>query len=329
MAAASITPKQYIGWVQRSLNRLLGCSLVTDGSDTEQYRDQVKDFKFAYALGGSPQIGVAEQNALIKANHLTPEYVAWAQEALNAVGASMGAPITGTADAGTKTSILSFQSYEGLGDDGWIGAQTETRLIARSGLLPPGHLTAGTPPKKPKPPVKPTPVDPLPPEQRMQRVVNAIIYEIQFNPKTYPNVQQRKRVACLMLKIKKKLKGEWIGGKRVDDSYIPKGGADYPRQYALGMGPLSYSGGAIVEDLELSAAATLRKGIMRLPPNKRTEQDAIRKVALNLDYDIEAALNSISNVYNVHGENNMGAKLLNKWGMDKQARPESILSCYK
>ncbi|WP_376988558.1 peptidoglycan-binding protein [Bosea sp. R86505] len=328
MATASITPKQYIGWVQRSLNRLLGCSLISDGIDSEPYRDQVKEFKFGYALGPSAQVGVAEQNALIKANHLTPEYVAWAQAALNAVGASMGAPITGTMSTESKASVKSFQAYEGLVDDGWIGAQTEVRLMARSGLVPPGHVTAGTPPKKPKPPVKPPQIDPLPPEKRMERVVNAIIYEIQFKPQVYPNTQQRKRVACLMLKIKKKIRGEWIGGKRVDDSYISKGGTDYPRQYALGMGPLSYSGGAIVEDLELSAAETLQRNIMRLPPSKRTQQNAIRKVVLALDYDIEGALNSISNVYNVHGDSNMGAKLLHEWGMAKQKRPESILSCY-
>jgi peptidoglycan hydrolase-like protein with peptidoglycan-binding domain len=323
----TLTSKQYIAWVQRSLNRLLGCALVTDGSDTSEYRDQVTEFKFAYVLGFSAEVGVPEQDALIKANYLTPEYVAWAQTALNKVGASMGAPITGNMDSATRASVRSFQAYEGLLDDGWIGARTETALISRSGIFPPGHIIAGVP-KPPKPTVLPR-GDPLPTEKRMDRVVNSIIYEIKFNPTIYPNIEQRERIFCLMTKLKMKQRGEWIGGRRVDDGYISKGIGDNPRQYALGTGPMSYTGGAMVEDMELSAAATLQRMIMRLPPTKRTEQEAIRKVVLDLDYDVAGALNSISNLYNVHGDANMGARLLNEWGMNKQSRPESILSCYK
>ena len=50
----------------------------------------------------------------------------------------------------------------------------------------------------------------------------------------------------------------------------------------------------------MSAAATLRRKIMRLLPNKRTEQEAIRKIVIDLDYDIAGALGSINNLYNVH-----------------------------
>ena len=53
-----------------------------------------------------------------------------------------------------------------------------------------------------------------------------------------------------MLKLKMKQRGGWIGGKRVDDGYISRGMGDIPRQYALGIGPMSYSGGAMVEDSE-------------------------------------------------------------------------------
>ena len=67
-----ITAKQYIAWVQRSLNRLLGSALVSDGTDTEAYRDQVKEFRFCYVLGSSGEVDRPTQDALIKANYLTP-----------------------------------------------------------------------------------------------------------------------------------------------------------------------------------------------------------------------------------------------------------------
>ena len=68
-------------------------------------------------------------------------YVKWAQTALEKSGASAGGMTTGVMDSGTKTALRSFQAYEGINDDGWIGARTETALILRSGTHPPGHLT--------------------------------------------------------------------------------------------------------------------------------------------------------------------------------------------
>jgi hypothetical protein len=148
--ATTITPQEYIAWVQRSFNRIFGDALVTNGGDTPEYRQTVRDFKSAYGLGSSAEVGVREQNTLIKANHLNWDYVTWAQTALQKIGASGSAP-TGTMDSATKTAIRSFQAYEGLlVDDGWIGAKTETALIKKSGINPPGHVTL--PPKKPEKP---------------------------------------------------------------------------------------------------------------------------------------------------------------------------------
>ncbi len=149
--ASTITPQEYITWVQRSLNRLLGSTLASNGDDTPEYRAKVREFKSLYGLGGSAEVGVREQNALIKANHSTREYVRWAQTALDkAVGGGSGIAPTGITDVGTKTALHSFQAYEGLNDDGWIGARTETVLIRRSSILPPGH--ALRPPKEPSKP---------------------------------------------------------------------------------------------------------------------------------------------------------------------------------
>ena len=150
MATTAITPQEYIAWVQWSLNRLLGDTLITNGSDTPEYREKVRAFKSPYGLGSSAEVGAGEQNALIKANHSTGEYVKWAQKALEKAGASSGSAATGIMDSGTKAALHSFQAYEGERDDGWIGAKTETLLIKRTGILPPGHLTH--PPKKPSKP---------------------------------------------------------------------------------------------------------------------------------------------------------------------------------
>jgi hypothetical protein len=148
--ASAITPQEYITWVQRSLNRLIGSALVTKGDDTTEYREKVREFKSAYGLGSTAEVGPSEQNALIKANHSTRDYAKWAQTALDKMGAGVGHAPTGIMDAATKTAIRSFQAYEGLLDDGWIGAKTETVLVKRTGIVPPGHHTSTTPPKKPE-----------------------------------------------------------------------------------------------------------------------------------------------------------------------------------
>jgi putative peptidoglycan binding protein/papain like cysteine protease AvrRpt2 len=149
--ASPITPQEYIAWVQRSLNRLLGSTLATNGDDTAEYRAKVREFKSMFGLGSSAEVGAREQNALIKANHSRPEYVRWAQTALDrAVGGGSGSAPTGIMDSATKAALRSFQAYEGLNDDGWIGARTETVLIQRSTTFPPGH-TARPPKEPPKP----------------------------------------------------------------------------------------------------------------------------------------------------------------------------------
>jgi hypothetical protein len=45
-------------------------------------------------------------------------------------------------DSVTTTAIKSFQAYEDLLYVGWIGAKTETVLIERSGIVPPGEATS-------------------------------------------------------------------------------------------------------------------------------------------------------------------------------------------
>ena len=136
------TKQEYIAWVQRSLNRLpLGdTALITDGKDTSEYRDRVRAYKADKKLGKSDEVDAKVQNALIDGSHKAPEYVTWVQIALEKAVTHSGRAPTGKMDSATKTAIKSFQTYEGLGDDGWIGPDTETVLIERSGVFPPGHF---------------------------------------------------------------------------------------------------------------------------------------------------------------------------------------------
>ena len=136
------TKQEYIAWVQRSLNRLpLGeTALISDGKDSSEYRARVRAFKADKKLGKSDEVDAKVQDALIKGSHKASDYVTWAQTALTTVGAGAGRAPTGKMDSATKTAIRSFQDDEELGEDGWIGADTETVLIERSGMYPPGHV---------------------------------------------------------------------------------------------------------------------------------------------------------------------------------------------
>jgi peptidoglycan hydrolase-like protein with peptidoglycan-binding domain len=139
------TKQEYIAWVQRSLNRLpLGDdALVTNGEDSSEYRAKVRAYKaLDKKLGSSDEVDAKMQNALIKGSAKATEYVTWLQLALEEVGVHDGRMPTGKMDSATKTAIKSFQAFAELGDDGWIGPDTETVLIQRSGMYPPGHFAA-------------------------------------------------------------------------------------------------------------------------------------------------------------------------------------------
>ena len=150
--AMTISGKDYIAWVQRALNRLVGSSLVTNGDDTPDYREAVRAFRSKYKLGSATTFGKSEETTLIKANHATPDYVTWAHTVLEKVGLpAAGGPTSKIID---RTALVSFQDFapEGLNGDGWLGPNTELLLIQRTGMFPPGHATRPTPVK----PVEPT-----------------------------------------------------------------------------------------------------------------------------------------------------------------------------
>jgi hypothetical protein len=338
----SITSADYIAWVQRSLNRIFHSAIITDGliprgSIAETYyRQLVTEFNFTRGFGETSEVGSPQQDALIKTNYKTPEYVRWIQFVLVRVGTTFNHPVTGTMDNATRDLIRSFQAYCGLKDDGWVGAKTETALIRKTGgIFPPGHIERGPvpPPKRPEAPIAPEPIDPLPTDKRIDRVINAILYEIKINPQVYPATWERRRVACLMLKLQLRHHRRTLNGKRIDDEYISKSSKsgrtdNAPHFFVHGSGSYTFSGGYSPEDLAFSALAELRRRILRLQPADRTDQESIRKVALELDRDINGGLVAIGNVHNVHGDSSLAARQLRRWARDRQDRSESILSCY-
>ena len=176
----------YKAWVQKVLNRLLGCALITNGSESRRLPRPGEGVQIRVRARQVGHDRHCRTGRVDKGEPCNTRYVAWAQTALDKVGASMGAAVTGSMDSGTKAAIRTFQDYQKLLGDGWIGAKTETALIRESGIFPPGHIIAGVRPKPRKPTDTPRPIDPLPADKRMERVINAIIYEIKFNPTSTP-----------------------------------------------------------------------------------------------------------------------------------------------
>lgn len=316
----ALTEKQYISWVQRSLNRLLGTAMKIDGAPTPTYRANVQEFQFAYARPRTGQMDSGDQNAMIKANHLTPEYVVWLQESLNTSGAGMGLTPDGIFGRKTKTAVLSFQAYQGLVDDGWVGAKTETQLIKVVGIKPPGEISGVTPkPPAPKPKPKPKPVishDPLTPEQRYDRVIDALYYEALLTG-TYPNKEQRKRVICFLGKLKKK--------SGIDDDYIP---ADRVTRYVRSAG-YGYNDGVYPSEITSSAKEHIKSMIRWLPYEDRNDQEKLRTIVLTVYYAIESGLSRITSERNVWGDASNSITALTNWGMKQQSNKNSILSCFK
>lgn len=140
-AMPPLSPWEYMAWVQRSFNRILGQSEVTDGADTTTYRDLIELFQRDEDLAVTRSIYPVDQNRIIQRNHADPGYMTWVRNALRGLGFS---------DPSDKQAIIAFQKSVGLGSDGWLGAQTEVAMIAKVKTYPPGHRTK--PRDRPKPP---------------------------------------------------------------------------------------------------------------------------------------------------------------------------------
>ncbi|MFN7936809.1 MAG: peptidoglycan-binding protein [Bryobacteraceae bacterium] len=173
--APPISNSQYIRWVKGSLNRLLGSTLLDDGTPSEEYRYWVKEFQINQKLNANGEVNESTQNALMKRNRFDGDYVAWIQRSLSRSGEGI-VPVTGVWNSETEEVMKDFQTNEGLKADGWVGAKSETALYMRSRIRVPGRLKAARPYK----PVLPPPSiwsDSLSAELRMNVWLNGMIIE--------------------------------------------------------------------------------------------------------------------------------------------------------
>lgn len=140
-----IDSKNYIRWVQRSLNRNVGSLLPATGEISPEYRQAVKQFQIQRGITPTGDIDENTQNKLIKANESDPKYVVWVQRALNTHG--YGLVVDGVMGSNTKKAISDFQQKRvpDLCVDGYVGAKTELRLIQAGWGCPPGYVP-GSPP---------------------------------------------------------------------------------------------------------------------------------------------------------------------------------------
>src|SRR5262245_49084706 len=111
---APLTSKDYIGWVQRSLNRVLSKSEVTDGIDDLSYRDLIQKFQKKESLTETREIHPVDQDRLIKLNHADQGYMRWVRDTIRNLG---------VIELADQQAISAFQKSVGLGSDGWVGAK--------------------------------------------------------------------------------------------------------------------------------------------------------------------------------------------------------------
>jgi len=137
--------RDYVMWVQRSLNRLLELVMIVDGNDTNRnYRRAVERFNKTFVNktldAGIDDVGVVTQDALIRENENDFNYMTWVQIQLIVLGYVNLAPTNGMKDIKTRNAIKDFQKSHKLKRDGFIGFKTETALINDTRQPPPGDI---------------------------------------------------------------------------------------------------------------------------------------------------------------------------------------------
>jgi peptidoglycan hydrolase-like protein with peptidoglycan-binding domain len=138
-SVGSISATDYIKWVQRSLNRLYGSHVHTDGKLSSAYRAAVRKFNREYLWRDYDDVDEQTQNQLVLVNERNRDYVQWLIRALNQVGRGP-LPFTETYTSAVRNAIKTFQRRVGLRVDGCVGSKTELALIKATGTCPPGHF---------------------------------------------------------------------------------------------------------------------------------------------------------------------------------------------
>jgi hypothetical protein len=197
--SAALSSKDYLAWAQRSLNRILGSRLATDGSDSVPYRSLVRQFQEKHRLPVTGLVNSPTQDEIIKANERIRDYMAWVHRALESDSVFADPPLKSPGSGGSfkstglRLGIKAFQGRHGLEKDGFVGAKAESTLIRLCRCRPLGH------------------VDPSPPKLEINwiEIVEGMpLAGLTDNPK------ERERLDCL-----KKFLLRALRGNPVDDRY--------------------------------------------------------------------------------------------------------------
>ncbi len=313
--ATGISARDYVRWVQRSLNRLFGAGLIVDGATSAEYYEWVTEFKWSRRLPANNVMDEAAQNELIKANHKDPMYVLWVQEALVKSAAGYELKVDGAFGPNTKACLQSFQAYMGLVDDGWMGAKTETKLIEVTGLYPPGEKRGDAPKPVPVPPKPPEPdwVDPMNLDRRFEFWCWA--YRSKLEKATRIDEKQKKTLICMLNKLR--LNRGWF-------DYIegPKA-----REYVN----TNNLNGTYPSEHTVDARRILKATTDQIRSKARSEKQGFQdwQTAFMDWYTkrFEFGLAEISRLESTNGYE-IKSKLLSRWRNDQQKDPRSIIWCY-
>jgi peptidoglycan hydrolase-like protein with peptidoglycan-binding domain len=308
--APPISSGQYVRWVKASLNRLLYCTLIDDGSAGLEYRSRVKEFQLNQKLNQSGEVNEATQDALMKRNRSYPDYVAWVQRALNRSGEGDGKlPVNGTWNATVEEVVKDFQTNEGLVVDGFVGAKTETALFARTGLPVPGRIKS----RKPYKPILPDPdvwQDSLNSELRMNVWLNAMLFDRADTPDT--------PFMCLMRKLAKAQRGA-AGFEYYTRSTIT--------QYMRDGWPPPRGIEEIAEDALEELLEKTRQMQMRASYAKAW--DGFQYFTIQLGLQIEEGLFALKSISeDDYDHYNTNVRDLRKWTRIRRDKDWAILSCY-
>ncbi len=311
-----ISEKDYVAWVQRTLNRELDSVLITDGVITDEYREAVETFQLVHDLAVTGQVGVNDQNTMVRVNHDERSYVYWLQESLRSSGVAPELAITGVIDRKTTDCIKAFQSYHNLSDDGWVGAKTELELIQAGGLMPGGHVPrVGPVPESPRPSIRrPRPLV-LPIEKQVNRAISNAYYDAFYNRGLYSGDDRRVRL-CVLGKLKQRhgIKDRFPANL----SFAYHGSAQY----------------STVESLFVSAREFLTQHLQRMPLEHRSGATENRKLISDLIAAIRTGLRDVE-MYDTQmrpSAHSSFRPLLNEVKeiiRSQKKQPNSILSCFR
>jgi len=301
-----IETADYIKWVQRSLNRILGIGLTVDGKASDKYRKAVREFQSWLGFKLTGQVNEETQNELIRANEQDRAYIAWVQNALNRLGAGLKIDgDIGSSASKTRKAIRGFQGKRtpDLCVDGFVGAKTELRLIEAGGGLPPGHIAP-----KSDDGGKRTAEDRKRDRERARPQFLAWAPRAVEVLKRRPNTEPNKRTRCLLQKLQL---------PDVDDRYMPQLYARRYHEARLKGLPEDYADSAMNAALDATRWA-------------KDFNDFIDRMVSSVDNPIFQGLREVYKGYQFSGSAPEGSPVrrLRDWVASQQANPNSIYNCY-